>query len=153
MRKLRPYIWPFVWSVAIATILASVFSTQFVISGLSAAGADLSFAQRLSMTGTDMLSLGWLYGVIIAVTLLFAFLAADRVTRFVKFGRAIVYTTAGVIGFLVMLFLMRTAFFDVQFIAGARSGLGLAFQLLAGGTAGYVFARMTRNLNTEPKNE
>lgn len=137
----RPLV--FLLSVVIATILASVFSTQFVIGDLATAGAPVGFSERLSMTTYDAINLSQLYGVFIAIGLLIAFLAAGLVYRKAQIKRPLIYIVAGMACFIVMLYLMKAVFFGVPIIAGARSSLGLAFQALAGGIAGYVFARLT----------
>lgn len=133
----------FIFSVLIATLIASIFSTQFVFAGLADAGAPIGFGDRLSMTVYDAINLGKLYGVFIFIGLLIAFLAAGLVTRKAQTKRPLIYVVAGMVCFIVMLYLMKAVFFGVPIIAGARSGLGLAFQALAGGVAGYIFARLT----------
>ncbi len=134
----------FILSVVIATLLATLFSSQFVLGGLAGAGAKISLGERLGMTLYDLGHLGPLYGIFILIGLATAFLAAALVYRFAKTKRALIYVVAGMACFVVMLYLMQAVFFGVPIIAGARSTLGLAFQALAGGLAGYVFARMTR---------
>jgi hypothetical protein len=144
MRAVVNVIFAYLASVIIATLLASIFSTQFVIAGLNEAGASISMTERISMTGYDFINMGKLYGMFIALGLAIAFVAAVVVYHFAKVGRPIVYIVAGMMCFIVMLHLMKAVFFDVQLIAGARSLLGLAFQALAGGIAGYAFAWLTR---------
>ena len=80
----------------------------------------------------------------IALALIIAFLAGGLVFRFAKFGRPIIYVVAGAMAMLVMLFSMREVFFGVPLIGGARSGFGIAMQMLAGGVGGYVFARVSQ---------
>lgn len=144
MRVVVNVILAYLASVIIATLLASIFSTQFVIAGLSEAGASVSMTERLSMTGYDFINMGKLYGIFIAIGLAIAFMAGKIVYHFAKTGRSMVYIVAGMTCFIVMLYLMKAVFFGVPIIAGARSALGLAFQALAGGVAGYAFAWLTR---------
>lgn len=143
MNKFRRRPYAFILSVLLATILASIFSTQFVLFDLLNAGAPVDFKTRMSMTGYDALHLGPLYSIFISIGLLVAFLAAGFTYRKAQIKRPLIYTIAGMACFIVMLYLMKAVFFGVPIIAGARSGLGLAFQALAGGVAGYVFARLT----------
>jgi len=133
----------FLLSVVIASVLASIFSTQFVLSDLAKAGAPVGLSDRMSMTVYDALNLPKLYGIFIFITLLIAFPAAGLVFNKMKIKRTFIYIVAGCVGFLVMLILMKGAFFGVDLIAGARSITGKLFQALAGGVAGYVFARLT----------
>lgn len=134
-------------AVLIVVILAVTLQTQNVIERLVNLGADVSFRDRLSMTAYDISHLGSLYGIFIAIALLIAFLSGGLLYRFTKFGRYIIYCVAGAVAILVMLFAMKQAFFDIHIIAGARDTLGIAFQMLAGGIGGWVFAHLTRNLS------
>ncbi|MBL4853842.1 MAG: hypothetical protein JKY25_06335 [Robiginitomaculum sp.] len=134
----------FILSVVIATLVATLFSTQFVIAGLTGAGAEISLGVRLDMTLYDLSYLGPLYGIFIFIGLTIAFPVAALVHRFAKTKRAVIYVVAGMACFVVMLYLMQAVFFGVPIIAGARSAMGLGFQALAGGLAGYVFARLTK---------
>ncbi|NNC38822.1 MAG: hypothetical protein EX271_04415 [Acidimicrobiales bacterium] len=137
----RPLV--FILSVVVATVLASIFSTQFVIGDLGKAGAPVGFGDRLSMTAYDIVNLGKLYGIFIFIGLLIAFLAAGLIYWKAQTKRPLIYIVAGMMCFVVMLHLMKLVFFGVPIIAGARSIIGLAFQAIAGGIAGYVFARLT----------
>lgn len=142
------------WLVAILTVvcLGVIFQTQNVISRLGKLGADVNFGERLSMTAYDVSHLGSLYGIFIAIALAVAFLTSGLVFRFAKFGRPLIYSSAGGTAIIIMLFLMKRAFFDVHIIAGARDSLGIALQIFAGAIGGWVFARLTRNLiKTLPK--
>jgi len=51
---------------------------------------------------------------------------------------------AGAVAILVMLFAMKAKFFDIHIIAGARDGLGISLQMLAGAIGGFVFAKISR---------
>lgn len=133
------------WLMAVVTVatLGVTLQTQNVISRLSDIGADVGFGQRLSMTVYDIMHLGTLFGIFIAIALAMAFLAGGLLFHFTKFGRNIIYPIAGGFAIFVMIFLMKRAFFDVHIIAGARDGLGIALQILAGGVGGFVFAKLT----------
>jgi len=133
----------FIISVIVASLLANIFSTQFVIAGLNANGGDIGMGGRLTMTAHDLMGFGPLYSVFIATGLAIAFLTGGLVYRFAKTGRTLVYAVAGIMCFIVMLWAMKNVFFGVQLVAGARSLLGVVFQTFAGAVAGYIFARMT----------
>jgi len=143
MRKFGKLALVFILSVIIATLAASLFSTQFVVAALERSGAKVGWGARLDMTLYDLGHLGLVYGLFIFIGLLIAFLAAGLVYRFAKTRRPLIYVVAGMASFVVMLYLMQAVFFGVPIIAGARSTLGLVFQALAGGIGGYVFAKLT----------
>lgn len=144
MRRFGKTFLIFILSVLAATVVACMFSTQFVIAALEGSGADVSWAARLDMTLYDLGHLGLVYGIIIFIGLAIAFPVAALIYRFVKTKRPLIYAAAGMASFVVMLYLMQAVFFGVPIIAGARSTMGLAFQALAGGIAGYVFACLTK---------
>ncbi|AZU05067.1 hypothetical protein X907_2555 [Glycocaulis alkaliphilus] len=132
-------------------VLASIFmalagvivQTQFVLSALAGAGAQISAADRLSMTLADMAGLGPLYLVFILIGFLIAFLAGALVVRFTPVPRTAVYAVAGAVCMFVMLMLMREVFFGVPVIAGARSLAGEISQAVCGALAGVFYAWMT----------
>ncbi|MBL4871687.1 MAG: hypothetical protein JKX72_12125 [Robiginitomaculum sp.] len=146
MRHIFLRILAFIVSLLTAVILATFFSTQFIIAGLKTAGADVSLGQRFSMSLYDIINMGPIYAIFITIGLPIAFLVAGLIFRKVKIKRALIYTLAGAACFLVMLYLMKAVFFGVPIIGGARTPLGLMFQALAGGIAGYIFARLTAKL-------
>ncbi len=143
MRKFGKTVLIFILSALIATLVASLFSTQFVIAALESSGAHVGWGARLNMTLYDLGHLGLLYGIFIFIGLAIAFLVAALIHRFVKTKRPLIYVLAGMTCFVVMLYLMQAVFFGVPIIAGARTTMGLVFQALAGGLAGYVYARLT----------
>lgn len=134
------------WLLAVLTtvIFGVALQTQNVIARLGGIGADISLGERLSMTGYDIVHLGSLYGIFIAIAFIVAFLAGGLVFHFTKFGRPVIYAVAGAVAILVMLFAMKAQFFDIHIIAGARDGLGIAMQMLAGAAGGFVFARVSK---------
>ena len=106
----------FVLAALVAIILACALNTQMVIAALEAAGASIPFDRRLGMTGGDLLGLAPQYGAVIA----------------------------GAAAIAVALTAMKISFDGIEPIAGARGGLGLALQCLAGVVGGLVFASMAR---------
>ncbi len=144
MKRFFKYVVSWLAAVITTTVLGVILQTQNIITRLEGVGADISVGERLSMTAYDVMRLGSLYGIFIALALIIAFLAGGLVFRFAKFGRPIIYVVAGAIAMLVMLFSMREVFFGVPLIGGARSGFGIAMQMLAGGVGGYVFARVSQ---------
>jgi len=132
-------------AAALTTVIIGVaFQTQNVLARLNGIGADVGLADRLSMTGYDIFYLGKPYFVFIGIALAIAFLAGGLVYRLAKFGRPMIYTVAGAIAILVLLFAMKTQFFGTHIIAGARDGIGISLQMLAGALGGFVFATVSR---------
>lgn len=146
MRNILLRILAFIVSLLTAVILATFFSTQFILAGLKTAGADVSFGERLSMSLYDIINMGPIYAIFTFLGLGVAFLSAGLVFYFAKTKRMLIYIVAGAACFLVMLYLMKAVFFGVPIIGGARTPLGLAFQALAGGISGYVFVKLTAKL-------
>lgn len=134
----------FVITVILTAALATAMSTQFVLNGLISVGAEVSMADRLSMTGFDIVGMGPLYAVFILLGLGIAFFAADRTARLIKLERKVIYTVAGMVAMLLMLVLMEQVFFGVPLIPGARSLGGLLAQVLIGGLAGFTYASMSK---------
>ncbi len=124
--------------------LATAMSTQSVLGGLIAVGAEIDLADRLAMTAFDIIGMGPLYAIFILLGLGIAFFAADRTSRLIRLDRAVIYTAAGMIAMLVMLVMMEQVFFGVPLIAGARSLGGLIAQVMVGGLAGFIYTGITR---------
>ena len=131
-----------------AVIFGVIFQTQNVLARLKDIGADVSVADRISMTGQDIFYLGQLYFIFVGLALAIAFLAGGLVFRLAKFGRPVIYMTAGAVALFVMLYLMKEVFFGIPAIAGARDGLGIGLQMLAGAIGGFVFAWVSRPRQT-----
>lgn len=140
------------WLAAVLTtvILGVCLQTQNVLARLENIGADVGFADRVSMTFYDIFRLGSLYIIFVSMALAVAFLLGGLVYHFAKFGRPIVYVVAGATAILVMLFAMKMRFFDVHLIAGARDGFGIGLQMLAGAIGGFAFAWITKPKEKAP---
>lgn len=132
------------WMAAVLTtvIIGVGLQTQNVLARLEGIGADIGIADRLSMTVYDLQYLGSRYVIFVGLALTLAFLAAGLVFHFAKFGRQLIFAVAGAVGILVMLFGMKEAFFDIHMIAGARDGIGISMQMLAGAIGGLVFSKI-----------
>ena len=126
------------------TGLAVLFQTQNVIARLQNVGADIGFGDRISMSIYDLMHLGSLYVIFVGIGTLVAYLAGLLVYRLGGFGRPIVFAVAGAVAMLVMLLMMKEAFFGVHLIAGARDAFGIGLQMIAGGLGGLIFERLTR---------
>ncbi|XBQ16517.1 MAG: hypothetical protein ABL308_01260 [Oceanicaulis sp.] len=126
----------------VLAVLATALQSAFVIGMLEEIGAEISAGPAVSMIAYDLAGLGPLYGAILGIGLLVAFLAGSALNRFTGL-RTIVFAGAGAVCVAVALFLMEQVFFGVQMIAGARTVTGFLAQVIAGGAAGLLFAALT----------
>ena len=97
--------------------------------------------ERISWITHDLVGLQPLYGGLIAVALLVAFLASGLLARYTGL-RTIVFAVAGAIAMFTMFTIMRMELGTVG-VFGARGTMGLAVQMAAGLIAGLVFAIIT----------
>lgn len=133
----------FVAAVIVMAVAGTIAQTQFVIAALIAIGAPVTIADRIMMTGADLVGFAPLYGVIIAAGFLIAFPAAAFVQNRLGLSRLLVFSLAGAAANAAILLLTREVFFGVPFIAGARSTSGLLVQIGCGTLAGTVYAALT----------
>lgn len=140
LRHVARFILAWLGGAITATLLGVIFQTQNGLARLSGIGADVSVSDRLSMTAYDVIYLGQLYFVFVALGALIAYLAGLLVYRLAGFGRPIIFAVAGGVAMAVMLMGMKQAFFGVQMIAGARDLPGFILQMFAGALGGLVFA-------------
>jgi len=142
-RYFLSYILPYIGAVLLTALIASVFSTQFVVAGLSEVGVEIGLIDRLKMTVTDLAMVKLAAGII-AVGFLVGFLVATFGHN--KFGGVRLYwlVAAGAMAWLCTLLLMSYQL-QLQPIAGARSHIGLLLQMIAGGAGGYLFAKFSGN--------
>lgn len=149
MKLTFKYLLAFVLAVFLASVLASVFSSQFVIAGLERSGFEIPLSTRLSMSLRD---LGILQALLIAVTACFlvGFLIAEFVAKRVSGGRPFWFAAAGASAIVSMLLLVEFVL-GGMLVGGARTGLGLSFQGMAGALGGWLFATMTNRMTvTKP---
>ncbi|MBX3504196.1 MAG: hypothetical protein KF895_01870 [Parvibaculum sp.] len=133
----------FLAAVVVTTILGAAFHTQFVIGRLSDLGIAVSFSDRLSTTLHDIGGMAPMFGMVIAIGFLVAFLAGALVYRFAGARRELIYVVAGAVAIAVALSAMAMVY-SITPIAGARSWAGFAAQMLAGALGGYAFAMLSR---------
>lgn len=135
------YVIGFVVAVLAATTLASIFSTQFVITGLQGIGVEIPFVIRVSMTVTD-LALLRIYVIMGGTAMLVAFLVASACARWFPGSRRVWFAVAGFAALTGVLMLVESML-GAMLIAGARSLPGLLLQGVAGAFGGWTFARLT----------
>ncbi|MEM9724363.1 MAG: hypothetical protein AAF909_02740 [Pseudomonadota bacterium] len=130
------WIWP---AAAVAYVIGSVASSQFVISAHQAStSVEITGAERLAMTLFDVSNM-WLYLVIIGLGFCVAFPVAFGIKRLLPGLSGLAYPLAGAAAIGAALALMYQGFATVP-ISGARSELGFAAQVLAGAVGGYAYA-------------
>lgn len=132
-------------AVLITSIIASIFSTQSVISSLQALDIVIPMSARLSMTVSDFGILPALGGITF-ICFIAGFVVAALCLRFMGGNRMIWHIVAGGSAIISTLLIMK-AFFLVTPIAGTRSLLGLLSFGLSGAIGGWVYAKLT----TPPK--
>lgn len=131
----------FAAATAATAVLASVFSTQFVIAGLSGIGVEIPLTTRLVMTITDLAILLVLVPAA-AACFLPAFALAGYASHRLGGDRQMWFTLAGAAGLCVELIIIE-AVLGLMPVGGARTVPGLAMQTVAGAVGGFVFARLT----------
>ncbi|MEM9599750.1 MAG: hypothetical protein AAF926_01885, partial [Pseudomonadota bacterium] len=133
-----PFIAGWLIGAFVTTGLAVMIQTQNVLARLGAIGAQISLADRLSMTFYDLIHLGSLFVIFILAGTLIAYLVGLLVFRLAGFGRSFIMIVAGAVMMIVMLLAMKQAFFGVHLIAGARNAPELMMQMVAGAVGGFV---------------
>lgn len=135
----------FAASVALATALACVFSTHFVLSALADLGVAIGAGRWLATMGQDLLGMGPFYGAVIAFGFLIAFPVASLILWLLRrWGvqprglPSIGFTAAGAVAVLAALMVIQGLLGEMP-VAGARTPLGLAAQALAGALGGLAY--------------
>lgn len=141
-RFLTTYLVPFLVAVLVTTGLSMVISTQRVIGALQDIGADVGMAERLSMTGYDAFRFGSMFLPFCLIAFLVAMTAASWLKRLKPSLALVFYAGAGFVAMIVMLRLMKMAFFDVNIVAGARDLTGYILIGLAGLIGGIIFWKL-----------
>ena len=139
-------------SAALTAISASLMSSYRVIGNLREIGAPISDATATLTALYDLQHFAPFFMLFIFIAFLIAFLVGGAVFKTVKFGRTVIYITAGALAIFVMLYLMQKVFFGIPIVAGARDNLGLALQSFAGGLGGFVFSLLT-DIKTDIKKD
>jgi hypothetical protein len=133
----------FLVAVVATTVLAVMTQSLFVMLGLLDVGAPFQIGAFISMVGSDLIGLGPVYAIIIAIGFLIALVVARLILLVLPDMRVVAYSLAGAVCMIVILIAIRELLFGVQLIAGARTLSGLLSQVVAGGVGGYVFARLS----------
>ena len=135
----------FAVALAVMVVLGSIAHSLFVQEAWTqsaGSAAAIPTDERLSWVLHDLVGLQPLYGVLVGVALLVAFLAAGLVARYTGL-RTIVFAAAGAIAILVMFTLLKSQLGTVG-VFGARGTMGMGAQMVAGLIAGLVFALISK---------
>ena len=134
-------------AVIVATVVACIIGTQFVLAALIGIGVDIPLSDRVATTWYDVVNFGFVpspafgfsYAMVIAVGLFIAFLVAAALSYFMPRFRTIIYSVAGAAAILT--FLGSSYFvFGASMFAFAQTPMGLVTQAAAGAVGGWVFA-------------
>lgn len=133
-------------AILVAYGLASISSTQSVISSLAGMGITIGLADRVAMTLSDLSGMAGMFLPMIAFAFLAAFLVSALICRW--WGtrwRTLLYALAGATA-LVTIHLTLNLAFAVTPIAIARTWQGLLVQGLAGAAGGFTYIHLTLRL-------
>jgi len=131
------------WLLAIlmAYVLATLAASQSVAAQLADMGVPLSFAERLQMSGKDLLGMTGLFLPLIAVGMTIALCVAAWLGRRQPQRRTVLFMLAGAVAMLSIHLALQWSF-DITLVAVARSHLGMLSQALAGAVGGWLFTRI-----------
>ncbi len=139
----------FLAAAAVMVVLGSLAHSLMVQQAWSDAvmagegvAATLSFGDRAQWILHDLVGLQPLYGALVGIALLVAFLVGSLVARFTGL-RMIVLAVAGAVAIFVLFTVVKMALGTVG-VFGARGTMGLGLQVAVGLIAGLVFAFLSR---------
>lgn len=141
MRLLRRLL-GFAAAVPAAAGLGCLASSHFVLLALLDLNVQISWADRWAAYWHDLLGLGPLLGLVFGIALLVGLPVGALGIRLLpsfRGDRLCGYALAGALAVLAALLTLQGAFGTMP-LAGARSWLGLAAQMLAGAVGGAVFS-------------
>ncbi|MEE4639889.1 MAG: hypothetical protein V2J42_14230 [Wenzhouxiangella sp.] len=125
-------------AVVAATLAGSLIQSQFTLAAIARIHAPVAWQDRLSVFGHDLVHFGPLWGMILALGLLLAFLVAGWLSGRRPAWRSILFPLAGLVAVVTALSVMQ-AMLPVTVIAAARSGWGTLLLSLGGALGGAVY--------------
>jgi len=125
------------------TLIACLLQTQMVLLGLTKLDIHVSLSDRVYMSWQDLLGLIPTYGGIITLGLLIGFGVCKLIILYSPFKSPFLYIFAGGAAMAVILLAMQPVM-GITLVAGARSALGIALQVVAGMLGGFCFMRLRR---------
>jgi hypothetical protein len=131
----------YVLAVAVTTAAGSALQSHLVARALIQAGADVPVETQLSMMQSDLITFGPQFAAIVAIALAVGFIVAAILKRVLTPLAGIAYPLGGACALIAAMFVLPILLKldGITPLAGARGGLGLAFQALAGALGGLVF--------------
>jgi hypothetical protein len=132
----------FISAVIGGYIFAVLTYSQLNLSRLVDMGVTLSFGDRVTTALHDLLSMGSMYFLIMAVALLVAFLIAGLIVRWVPNLRMLGFVLAGAVGMFAMIMFFKVSM-GTNPIAVTRTLVGFASQCLAGALAGFIYVKLS----------
>ncbi len=128
-------------AVLVASVLGCAASAQFTLANLIGFGIDVPLTTWLATSLEDVIGMGPTYAVVAAVAFIPGFGFASLLLRWVPGPRSFWFAVAGGAAIVTAILLLRHLGGGTIF-GGARSPMGLLAQALAGGVAGWLFARL-----------
>jgi hypothetical protein len=132
----------FAIAVAIAAIGGSLISTTTVLQNQQALGLEIPASEWLSAYVHDVIGFAPVYGGVVAVGFVVAFLVAEVLQRLLPGLRTLAFTLAGGAAVFAALALMEVLLFEMPLIAAARTDLGVVALAGAGALGGFVYAKL-----------
>ena len=137
----------FLVATIVTVVLACLLQTQMVLLELSKLDVQISFSKRAYMSWQDLAGLIPSYGIVILIGLAIGFGIAKLIRRYTSLKSSRLYIFAGATVMAVILIAMQPVL-GVTLIAGARSGLGIMLQIIAGATGGFCFMRLRNPIHS-----
>ena len=137
----------FVLAVIAAYLLGAIFVSQGNIAAVVELGFNVSIGQRFEAAVHDMLNMIDIYLPLVAISLLLGFPVAHAIVRKRPHLRSIGYTMAGFVALVAIHVTIKTVV-GISGVAPTRTLLGLLCQGIAGGVGGYLFYRLSSNLQS-----
>ncbi len=132
----------FVVGVAIAGLLGTVLSTQFVLAELASLQVNVPMSDRIDTTTHDLLSMGPIYTVVIGIGFLVAFVVARLLLPIIRIPRPLAFGLAGFAAVTVSIWAM-SLIFGTMLIPAAREMTGYITLGAAGALGGMFYAWLT----------
>jgi hypothetical protein len=127
-------------AVVDATLAGSVVQTQFNLAALTALGAEISLATRLSATAHDLVGFTPLYGSLVAIMLLVAMPVATLLTRWLGVAAWLIHALAAALGLWLMLAIVDALAPMPTLIAATRSDAGTLAMMASAALGGWGYA-------------
>lgn len=137
----------FILATIVTVVFACLLQTQMVLHELSKLDVQISLSKRMYMSWQDLAGLLPSYGSIILIGLAIGFGIAKLIRRYTSLKSPLLYVFAGGAVMAVILIAMQPVL-GVTLIAGARSGVGIMLQIIAGTIGGFCFMRLRKRLHS-----